>query len=130
MQRLNGNRLSDAGTAALCAAIVTSSSQQSTDTDRANSLATLFLCNNAIGDAGCASLARVLPSLPCLTALYLADNRISDAGMAHLAQAPGRLEVLHVWKNRLTDAAGRALGDVLAAGTLRTLHAGFNSCMW
>jgi hypothetical protein len=79
---------------------------------RCTSMRTLYVSENAIGDAGFEALAKALP--PTLTCLNLWTNKCGDAGMAALARALGpALEDLDFKDNQVGAAGFAALAKAL-----------------
>ena len=82
------------------------------------------LWHNHVRDAGAEVLAAALEASPtsALATLYITDNEVSDAGAAALARATGRLETLGLGGNAIGDAGAAALADGLRNGSrLRAL---------
>mgnify|MGYP006135154815 CR=1 FL=1 len=89
-----------------------------------DTLKTLLLPGNRLGDAACVALAGVLPKLPMLTLLRLNENDVGDGGAAALggALAAGSapaLGELVLSRNRIGDAGLQALADGIAGMPLR-----------
>ena len=111
---LRGNRLGDAGTAALARTDVLA---RMVRRDKS-----LDLRQNEIGHVGAAALAEA-PALAALEHLDLDGNHIGDEGCRALAASPhlGRLRVLSLRENRITDDGVRALARSPLMASLRRL---------
>ena len=87
-----------------------------------NSLVTINLSHNNIGDKGAVALGKALGAgAPALTRLQLHENRIGDTGAASIAGAmrPGgapSVQVLRLEFNRISDDGMRAVAEAWVAG--------------
>ena len=92
---------------------------------RENTLKTLDLSGDEIGDAGATALADALRVNKSLETLDLDDNHIGDAGATALADAllvNETLETLFLTRNEIRDAGATALADTLLVNeTLKNL---------
>ncbi|XP_054684288.1 NACHT, LRR and PYD domains-containing protein 6 isoform X2 [Grus americana] len=118
---LSDNPLKDGGVRELCRALV----------GPGCSLEKLWLWRCRLTDASCGTLAAVLPASPSLTELHLGENKLGDRGVRRLSEGlrdPAcRLQVLRLWRCRLTDASCGTLAAVLPASpSLTELHLGGN----
>lgn len=80
----------------------------------------LSLWQNSCGPDGATALARV-GMLDALASLYMPENRLGDAGLANLSRGLPALHTLRVAKNHITDAGVAALAASPMAARLTTL---------
>eukprot|EP01062_Namystynia_karyoxenos_P077723 TRINITY_DN7877_c0_g1_i3.p1 TRINITY_DN7877_c0_g1~~TRINITY_DN7877_c0_g1_i3.p1 ORF type:complete len:1753 (+),score=385.67 TRINITY_DN7877_c0_g1_i3:642-5261(+) len=98
--RLGGNRLSDEGTAALCAGLLQAASSN-------RGLRTLDLSANLIGDASAASLHAMLQNVHTLRTVNLRDNQLrveASVALADAAVSAPQMRILNLARNHLTRA--------------------------
>ncbi|XP_075609234.1 NACHT, LRR and PYD domains-containing protein 6 [Balearica regulorum gibbericeps] len=118
---LSDNPLEDGGVQELCRALA----------GPGRSLEKLWLWRCRLTEASCRTLAAVLPASPSLKELHLGENELGDRGVRRLSkglQDPAcRLQILRLWRCRLTKASCRTLAAVLPASpSLKELHLGGN----
>ena len=80
-----------------------------------DSLTSLDLAGNQIGDAGAEAIAN---NLSQLTALDLGSNRIGDAGARAIAAKLYRLKSLRLWSNNVGDAGAKDISKLKALDLL------------
>ncbi|XP_069713056.1 NACHT, LRR and PYD domains-containing protein 6 [Phaenicophaeus curvirostris] len=120
---LSGNaELGDGGVRMLCEGLRRGACQLQT--------LRLSCCN--LTATGCRELAATLGTAGSLEQLDLSDNPVEDSGLRELCQAlaaPGcGVQKLWLWRCRLTEASGEALGAMLPTSpNLRELHLGDNA---
>ncbi|WP_341757468.1 hypothetical protein [Candidatus Tisiphia endosymbiont of Ditula angustiorana] len=83
---------------------------------RNNSITTLYLNGEHIGEAGAKSLAEALKDNKSITTLDLRNNQIGDAGAKGLAEAlkiNQSITTLHLHYNQIADAGAKGLAEGL-----------------
>jgi len=73
----------------------------------------IYLTNNTIGDAGCASVAEAAAELPSFGMMYMAQNKIGDAGLKAIAEKlpKSKMWQLILSENKIGDAGLSALAQ-------------------
>ena len=107
--------LGDEGVASVAAALAS----------RQCPLATINLCQNAVGPAGAVHLARALQSNVTLEALDANNNELGDEGCAALARGLAQnstLRQLSLWRNGVGECGAAALAGALRANAAHAVE--------